>query len=217
MSVWTGRRWVGELVFQCIAFAVVAVAFAVRFRNAMKEYRRGEPIRREVRGHLVTFGTSVVVRIKRRGSSGESAFRGSLNLIIRGEFLEISHPNRPVAVFFGQEFYFRATDLRIETYRGQMNWGQREWIRITDISYGTDAYLSVTNRTNLGGIWHALTSAGAVPVGQAPQAAVTAGDFRAERLSQMMWAARPGGTLRLIWSSLRWISSRKSRKSTARC
>jgi hypothetical protein len=207
MSVWTGRRQADELVFLCVALAVAAVAVAVRFRNA---YRRIEPIRREVRSHPVTFQTGVIVRTG--GSSGELTLSRPLNMIVRGEFLEISHPSHPVAVFFGQEFYFRATDLQIETYWGKMNWGQREWIRITDFSYGTDAYLSVTSRTSLGEIWPALVSAGAVPVGQAPQAAVTAGDFRAERLSQLIWAARPGGTLRLIWSIVRWISSRKSRK-----
>jgi hypothetical protein len=201
MSVWTCGRWDGELVFQCIAIAVVAVAFALRFRNALKENRRIEPIRREVRSHPVTFGTSVAVRIRR--PSGELTLWGPLNLIVRAGFLEISQPSRPVAMFFGQEFYFRAADLRIETC-----WDQRERIRITDISYGTDASLSVISRTNLAGIWDALVNAGAVPVGPAPQAAVTPGDFRAERLTQMMWAARPGGTLRLIWSSLRWITSR---------
>jgi hypothetical protein len=155
------------LVFLWIAaFIVIAVAVAVQFRNGLREYRRIEPIRRVVQGHPVTFGTSVVVQILT--SSRASTLRGSLYLIVRGEFLEICHPIRPVAVFFEQEFYFRASDLRIETY-----WDQRERIRITDVSYGMGASLSVTNRTNLGGIWNALVNAGAVPVGQAPQVALT--------------------------------------------
>jgi hypothetical protein len=133
-SVWDRRRWVG----------------------ALKGYRRIEPIRREVQGHPVTFRASVVVSIRR--PSGESTLRGPLTLIVRGGFLEISHPIRPVAVFFGQEFYFRATDLRIETYRDETYRDQRERIRVTDTSYGTDASLSVTAlprfyQTDLGGIW----------------------------------------------------------------
>jgi hypothetical protein len=156
------------LLFFGVAFAVIAAAFAVQFRNGLKAHRRIEPIRREVQGHPVTFRTSVVVAI--RTPSGESTLRGSLNLMVRGGFLEISHPLRPVAVLFGQEYYFRATDLRIQTHRDQ-----RERIRITDISYGTDSSLSVTamprfSQADLGGIWQALVNAGAVPVGQAPQA-----------------------------------------------
>jgi hypothetical protein len=162
------------LLYMWIVSVVLAVAFAVRFRNGLKEHRRIEPIRREVQGHPVTFRTSVVVTI--RTPSGESStLRGPLNLIIRGGFLEISNALRPVAVLFGQEYHFRATDLRIETYRDLTYRDQRERIRITDTSHGTDASLSVTAlpslvQTDLGGIWQALVNAGAVPAGQAPQA-----------------------------------------------
>jgi hypothetical protein len=161
MSARTRRKWAGEL-FIGVGFFVVAVVLAVQFRKALKEYRQRAPIRREVQAHPETFRTGVVVRIRR--TSGESTLRGTLFLIVRGGFLEISHPVRLVAVLFGQEFYFRASDLRIETY-----WDQRERISITDISYGMDASLSVTSRTNLGEIWYALVAAGAVPAGQAPQ------------------------------------------------
>jgi hypothetical protein len=131
-----------------IVVAGLTIAFAKRRRDA--------PLRREVREvSPVTFAADVAVRV--RTVFGDVPLRGEMTLLAKGGFIEVSNPFPPARVLLGQEFYFRANVVQLES--GLNAWG-RASITIDGHSSGKQVILTITERKRIRAIWDALAAAG---------------------------------------------------------
>lgn len=150
-----------QYVYLICSVSAVATGLFLVYR---KRYREA-PLRQVVRSHAVTYKTSVRVRQCDDLFGAESEIRGSMNLIVRAEFIEISSPIPFLAAALGMEFFFPAAEVKIEAHRSR--WG-REWIWLTGESAGKVTRLSIANRNNMREIWEVLVGAGVVPTGVPP-------------------------------------------------
>ena len=130
----------------------------------MARRRHGEaPLRKEMRARpAADFHARVHVRANVLGMMLSA--RGSLDLIVRGDAFEVSHPFPPARFLFGQEYAYRADDTAVEVVPGLLH----NWIEIDGWRTGSAARIWI-GRSNLNRqIWDALVRAGAHPVGSPP-------------------------------------------------
>jgi hypothetical protein len=168
------------------AVAVVVVAGSA---FVITTYRRGRPLRREMRERPLTFAARVDVRgFNYRG------FRGTFDLIVHGDMFEVSAV--PLPGLLGDQWIYRARDTTMEVVPGR----RHELIKIAWLPTAGRGTSKVSVLGNLGGplgevvavfcalspvgpapirirgrkgmnpeIWDALVRAGVHPVGDPPQ------------------------------------------------
>jgi hypothetical protein len=149
-------------------FGTLALAFAAVGGHAWVRRRRDAGLRREVRARpFITFQARVDAKQDFVGM--DLPVRGKLDLIVRGDVFEISHPIAPARFIFGQEWYFIARETTVEVYRTL----GRDWILVERRSppamivgtLGRSTRVSIRRRNMNPAIWDALIRAGARPVG----------------------------------------------------
>ena len=162
---------------QWVLLAVVVTAFALGFGQVWLRRRREAPLRREIRSQNVTFWTSLTeVAVKEPyGWPRWLALNSVMALYVRGDSFEISSTVPPIRVLMGEEYYFRARETFIETSRDpNILHSALNWIVVTGSQRGEEIKLAITkrNESQLYDAWNALVAAGAVPIGQPPQAQI---------------------------------------------
>jgi hypothetical protein len=110
----------------------------------------------------VRFATNVNVTI---GSSRDTQLpiRGSLSLIVRDNYFEISHPVPLVGAILGQRFLFVACRAKIKVRRQRLLFGKgkmREWIEIEDTDSRRGIVISIATKRDMRQAWEALVAAG---------------------------------------------------------
>jgi hypothetical protein len=145
-----------QLGLLVLAFAAIAIV-------AGRRRRREAPLRREMRARPeVTFRASVDVKVSFLGMM--LAARGRLQLIVRGDAFEVTHPFPLARVIFGQEYCYLAKETTVEAVTGL----RRGLIEINGRPAGTGARIRIGQRNMDDEIWDALIQAGAEPVGPGP-------------------------------------------------
>lgn len=134
------------LIFLAVGFATLAVV-------ARRRRHREAPLRQQMRARPVTFRASVQVK-------GES---NPLDLIVRGDAFEVSHPFPFARFLFGSEYCYRAEDTTVRVVPGL----RHDWIEIDGQPPGTGAWIQIWQRNMNHEIWDALVRAGAHPLGRA--------------------------------------------------
>lgn len=87
--------------------------------------------------------------------------RGPLELIVRDDAFEISHPFALARFLFGQEYAYRAGDTTIEVVPGLLH----DWIEVNGQQAGQAARIWIGRRNLNRQIWDALVHAGVHPIG----------------------------------------------------
>jgi hypothetical protein len=151
------------MTYEYFATAVLAAILVAGGTYVSLKRRREAPLRRQVKAQRITF--MATVEVKHRASLGMTASGDKLQLFVREDAVQISHPIPPLGFLLAQEWYFQARDITIEVSKNRWN---REWIVIEGRSAGRDVWLSMTNRKQLRSIWDALVAAGAQPRGLPP-------------------------------------------------
>jgi hypothetical protein len=90
--------------------------------------------------------------------------RGPLDLTVRGDAFEVSHPFPLARLLFGQKYAYRAGDTTIEVTPGLLH----DWIELRGQSAGPAALIWIGRRNLNRQIWDALVRAGAHPTGPPP-------------------------------------------------
>jgi hypothetical protein len=90
--------------------------------------------------------------------------RGPLDLVVRGDAFEVSHPFPLARFLFGQEYAYRASDATIEIVPGLLH----QWIELHGQPGGPPARIWIGRRNLNRQIWDALVRAGAHPIGSSP-------------------------------------------------
>jgi hypothetical protein len=108
---------------------------------------------------VVDFRASVDVKADMLGLMLSA--RGRLDLVVRGDAFEVSHPFPLARLLFGQEYAFRAGDTTIEIVPGLWH----DWIEIDGQQSGPAARIWIGRRNQNHQIWAALLRAGAHPIG----------------------------------------------------
>ena len=152
----------------CVAAGFVLIYGRIWFRR-----HREAPLRREIRTRDVTF-RAVLDRVKvsepgRRTWAGVTA---PMDLLVRGDAIEVSSTVAPVRVVMGLEYYFPAAQTSIELSRSPSLIYRGDWIVLTGRQAGKDIQVAITtmNDSALVDAWNALAGAGAIPAGLPPQA-----------------------------------------------
>jgi hypothetical protein len=134
--------------------ALAAVAWARRHHEA--------PLRTEIQARpVVTFSASVRAQADTFGMM--LAAKGWLNLTVRGDVFEVSHPLPLARFLFGQDYCYRAEDTTVEVSPGLSH----DWIEIN--GQPGSARILIGRRTMNSQIWDALVRAGAHPIGPPPR------------------------------------------------
>jgi hypothetical protein len=98
------------VVFTLSFLALVFAAFAA---GAWPRRHREAPMRKEMRARaVVTFRAGVDVKQNTLGLMLSA--KGRLDLIVRGDAFEVSHPFPLARLLFGQEYRCRAADATVE-------------------------------------------------------------------------------------------------------
>jgi hypothetical protein len=138
------------------------LVFAALAVGALSRRRREAPMRREMRARAVlTFLASVDVKQVILGTT--TSAKGRLDLIVRGDAFEVSHPFPPARFMFGQEYCYRAVDTTLKVVPGR-----HEWIEISGPPTRTAARIWIKRKNQNRQIWDALVHAGAHPIGSPP-------------------------------------------------
>ena len=143
------------------ALVLVFGAFAV---GTWPRRRLEAPLRDQIRSRpLVTFEARVDVKASILGLMLPA--RGRLDLTVRGDAFEVSHPFPLARVMFGQVYCYRADQVTVEALPGL----RRDWIEINGPARGA-ARIQVGRRSQNREIWDTLVAAGAHPLSPPPQA-----------------------------------------------
>jgi hypothetical protein len=150
-----------SVIFTVSALVLVFGAFTV---GTWPRRRLEAPLRDQIRSRsLVTFHARVDVKASVLGLMLPA--RGLLNLTVRGDAFEVSHPFPPVRVMFGQVYCYRADQVTVEALPGL----RRDWIEINGPARSA-ARIQVGRKKQNRAIWDALVAAGAQPISPPPQA-----------------------------------------------
>jgi hypothetical protein len=145
---------------------VLVLAFAAIAIVAGRRRRREAPLRREMRGRPAeNFRASVDAKVSVLGMM--LPVNGRLQLIVRGDALEVSHPFPLARVMFGQEYCYLAKETTVEDVSGL----RHGWIQIDGRPAGTGVRIQIGRRKMDREIWDALIEAGAQPIGPGPSGA----------------------------------------------
>lgn len=152
--------------------AVVLTGFAIGLGQIWFRRRREAPLRREIRSQNITFWTRLT-EVKVREGYGLPEWlplRSSMALYVRSDSLDISSTIMPVRVVMGMEYYFKASEISIETSRDPARGSALNWIIVTGIRHGEEIKLAITNgdESRLYDAWNALVAIGAMPIGLPP-------------------------------------------------
>jgi hypothetical protein len=144
--------------------------FAVAYALVWLKRRRDASIRREARAQSVSFrGGFKAKRINPLGH--EFVFHQDMDLIVRGDILEISSTIAPLRFIMGFEYYFRAHETTIHFKCVSARLGgnsDHEWIVIKGGDLGGSNRMLISNNYKLYDAWNALVRAGVTPVGPPP-------------------------------------------------
>ena len=143
----------------CTGAALIFAVFAV---SALPRRRREEPLRKEMHARPVTFRTRVDVTAAVLGIMAAS--HGRLQLTVRGDAFEVSHPLALARFLFGQEFCYRAGDTIVRVVSGLL----RDCIEIQGQPNTLAARIRISRKNMNRQIWDALITAGAHPIGLSP-------------------------------------------------
>jgi hypothetical protein len=157
---------------QYIFLAVVLAGFAIGLGQVWLRRRREAPLRREIRSQPVTYWTALA-EVKVREGYGWPEWqplRSSMALNVRGDSFDISSTILPIRVAMGMEYYFKASEVSIETSRVPSRSPAVNWIIVTGSQRGKAIKLAITNGNEgqLHDAWNALTAVGAIPIGPPP-------------------------------------------------
>jgi hypothetical protein len=141
--------------------AVVVIGFVLAFGWRWADRGRGGQLRRAIRDKDVTCRVAledVTVTAPGRRTLPRPIRNGDMQLVVRGDSLEISSALLPLRALFGLEYYFLASET---TFRLVKDSRRGSSIVLTGRRLGKDIQIDIrTNRR----VWHALVTAGAVPV-----------------------------------------------------
>ena len=95
---------------------------------------------------------------------------GPVNLVIRGEWIEVSLAT-PVlrALVVDGEYFFDAMETSITTGRLSAGEPREGVIVLTGRRLGKEIHLEIDAGINIDAIWNALANAGSIPVGAPPR------------------------------------------------
>jgi hypothetical protein len=126
--------------------------------------QRGEAsLRKEMRARpVVDFRARVDVKADMLGIMLTA--RGPLDIVVRGDAFEVSHPFPPARFLFAQEYAYRAGDTTIEVVPGLWH----DWIEVQGQPGEPAAWIWIGRRNLNRQIWDALVDAGAHPLGSSP-------------------------------------------------
>jgi hypothetical protein len=145
--------------------AMMATAAVVSFGGLLLKRRREAPLRTYVRAQPVTFRAPVYI----------AEIKGTIMLIIHGEWIEISYNRKWFSTITGYEYFFKASDTSITMTRP--SWGKgallpvtfrNRVVTLTGRNLGKEIQLEMETGNHDDDIWNALISAGSVPVGPPP-------------------------------------------------
>ena len=143
--------------------AILALLLWIFWIPAWQRRRAEATLRTELRTRpTVDFSIKVTAKAPLLGS--DLPMRDFLNLTVRGDAFEISHPKQSARVAFGREYCFRAADTTVATAHSQM----QDWIVVQGLPASRHNRVCITNRRELAAIWDALVRAGAQPASPPP-------------------------------------------------
>ena len=155
-----------------LAVAVVAGLMFIFGQVWFKRYRE-TGLRREIRAQSITFKTRVdYIKVMGAGPLEQGreeivpGFTNQLQLVVRGDAIEISSAIALVRAILGLEYYFRAHETSVELYRILPRiYGRDSPARIVVRGWQGDKQIQVVivKKHDLQVTWNALVSAGAVP------------------------------------------------------
>ena len=120
------------------------------------------PLRKEIRARPVDFRASVTGKASILGVMLTA--RGWLDLTVRGDAFEVSHPFVLARLLFAQDYCFRADDTTVEVIPGLLH----DWIEVWGQQAGPTARIRIGRRNVNRAVWEALVRAGAHPIGSPP-------------------------------------------------
>jgi hypothetical protein len=142
----------------------LVLVFAAFAGAAWSRRRRQAPLRKQMRARpAVTFRAPV--QVKQNVLGVMLTAHGTLDLLVRGDAIEVSHPFPPARLLFGQEYRYRAADITFQVIPGIRG----DWIAIDGQRASAGARIWLRQRGRNQQLWDALTLAGAHPVGPAPR------------------------------------------------
>lgn len=146
-----------------LCFAALALVFAAFAVAASLRRQRVGPLRQEMQARpAVTFRARVDVKANVLGIMLPA--RGRLDLIVRSDAFEVSHPVALARFLFGQDYCYRAEDTTVRTVPGLLC----DWIEIDGPPVTPADRIQIRRRDMNRQIWDALISAGAHPTGPFP-------------------------------------------------
>jgi hypothetical protein len=146
-----------------ITLTFVALVFAAFAAGTWPRRHREAPMRKQMRARaVVTFRVSVDVKADTLGMMLSA--KGQLDLIVRGDAFEVSHPFPLARFLFGQEYCYRAEDTTVAVVPGL----RHDWIEIAGQSARTAARIWIGRKNLNRQIWDTLVRAGAHPTGSPP-------------------------------------------------
>jgi len=153
------RRIPASVVFTLV---ILALAFAVIAVIAWPRQHHEAPLRKQMRAWPVTFRAGVDVRASYLGLM--LPVTGPLNLVMRGDAVQVAHFLPPARFLFGQRYCYRAEDTTIKVVTGL----RHDWIEIEGQPTGTASRIWIWRPGVNRQIWKVLIRAGVHPIGTAP-------------------------------------------------
>jgi hypothetical protein len=142
--------------------AILALLLGKWWLPAWRRRQAEAPLRAEIRTRPCTdFQARVDLKVP---SIADLTGRNLVDLTVRGDAFEITHPRRDRRLIYGWEYCFRARETTIEMTRGQ----RRDWITIRRQGPGSNSCVRISGKDQLTGIWDALIRAGAQPLTAGP-------------------------------------------------
>ncbi len=157
-----------DVLAVCVAAGLVFIYGRIWSRR-----HRQAPLQREIRTRDVTF-RAVLDRVKVSEPGRRPTWAGvtaPMDLLVRGDAIEVSSAVAPVRVVMGLECYFPAAQTSIELSRSPSLIYRGDWIVLTGRQAGRDIQVAITTMNDCAPLdaWNALVGAGAIPAGLPPR------------------------------------------------